>query len=322
MPDIGFIWLPRSVHEAVAIARGVEAGGFWGLGISDSPVLYQEMYPVVSACLAATEHIKVGSNVTNPVSRHWTIHASSARAYEELHPERYYLGLASGDGAVHSIGRRPATLGHLARAVDDMRGAIPDTTEIQVAASGPRAAAMAGSVADSVILGTGAEPAAVAELGGLARASAAERGKRAPRIWGLIPTYIVDDDADLAQARRDYAAIPVAYARFAFDVTFASKHIPTELQAPLRAGLDRYDFGHHATVGVPNPNAHLFDDTPEVLDYLFERMVLFGTREQCATRLERFLDTADVDGVHLTIIAPDPVKVVERAGDAFAHLVG
>src|SRR5690606_40707014 len=90
-PKIGFIWLPRSAREAVEIARRAEAGGFWGLGISDSPVLYQEMYPVISACLLATDRLVVGSNVTNPVTRHWTIHASTHRTYDELHPGPDYL---------------------------------------------------------------------------------------------------------------------------------------------------------------------------------------------------------------------------------------
>lgn len=320
-PKIGFIWLPRSAREAVEIARRAEAGGFWGLGISDSPVLYQEMYPVISACLQATDRLVVGSNVTNPVTRHWTIHASTHRTYDELHPGRYYLGIASGDGAVHSIGRRPATLAELQASVEEIRRAVPSPARIQVAASGPKAARVAGRVADAVILGVGADPGAIELLRARVQQGAEEAGRPVPEIWALVPTYIVEDDVTRAEARAAYAAIAVAYARFALDVTFAEKNVPEELQADLRRGLDRYDFGHHASVGAPNPNARVFDDAPHVLEYLLDRMVLVGNREHCEARLAWFLEESGVDGVHLTVIAPDPVDVVGRASDAFSTLV-
>ena len=100
--------MPSDIRRAIGIARLAEAGGFSRLGICDSPILYHEVYPVVAACLAATESIRIGPNVTNPVTRHWTIHAASMRANDRLAPGRAMLGIGAGDGAVHTLGLRPA----------------------------------------------------------------------------------------------------------------------------------------------------------------------------------------------------------------------
>src|ERR1035437_7006131 len=99
---LGIISLPHSAKLLVDIAQEAERLGFYGIGVVDSPLLYGEMYPIITAMLANTSSIRIGTNVTNPVSRHWTVHASSARTFTEMSPGRFFLGMGVGDGAVHS----------------------------------------------------------------------------------------------------------------------------------------------------------------------------------------------------------------------------
>ena len=96
---LGVVTLPYEVPLLVDIAREAERGGLARVGMADSPILYGEIYPSITAVLSATSRIQVGPNVTNPVSRHWTVHAASARTIDAMYPGRFYLGLAAGDGA-------------------------------------------------------------------------------------------------------------------------------------------------------------------------------------------------------------------------------
>src|SRR5271156_3173412 len=105
----GCVTTIRSVQEAVRIAGRVERAGAWGLGFVDTaPKLFHDAYVALTASLLSTQSLRVGPLVTNPVSRHWSVHAASARTLEELAPGRFFLGLSTGDGAVHSVGLHPA----------------------------------------------------------------------------------------------------------------------------------------------------------------------------------------------------------------------
>lgn len=322
MTELGFAWMPRRATEGVALAQAVEEGGFWGLGISDSPFLYADLYPVISACLARTERISVGANVVNPVSRHWTVHSASARAYDELHPGRFHLCVGSGDGSVNSVGLRPATLAALERDVTSMGEAMPAGGTIRLAASGPRAAEVAGRVADGMIIGTGLDVDAVRSLGGRARQARRDAGIEAPfETWAQIPLLIVDDADDVGEARRSIEHLAVSYGRFAFASTFEGKAVPDHLQEPLRAGFARYRFEHHASVGGDNPNATVFDEAPEALAYLVDRMTLVDTAAGCLDRLGTFIEATGVDGVNLVVILADPLATVRRAASALRDLL-
>ena len=52
---MGFTRMPRSQQDLQAVARAVEAGGFWGLGVGDSHFLYHELYTSITACLMSRQ---------------------------------------------------------------------------------------------------------------------------------------------------------------------------------------------------------------------------------------------------------------------------
>lgn len=321
MTKLGIVWMPRSAREARDVAAATEAAGFWALGLCDSPVLYTEVYQVVTDCLLHTTSLVVGPNVTNPVTRHWTVHAAALRTFAELHPERYYLGLGAGDGAVHAVDLAPADWPRIVDATRRIREAAPDTGPIHLAAGGPRGARAAGPVCDAVILGTGADVDALRGLAAEAQQARADAGLPGRvETWGLVALNVVEDPTEITRAREELSTVALAYARHALSATFAGKNVPTEYQQPLVERFAQYRFLDHARLDEGNPNAHLLDDVPEIRDYVIDRFSISGTADQCRARVQDLIERTELDGIWFTVTVPQPVTDIRRAGAALGGL--
>jgi alkanesulfonate monooxygenase SsuD/methylene tetrahydromethanopterin reductase-like flavin-dependent oxidoreductase (luciferase family) len=320
---LGLYWIPGDIRRAVDLARLADEAGFPIFGVCDSPILYEDVYPVITACLAATEAIEIGPNMTNPVTRHWSVHAATLRALDHLAPGRAMLGMAAGDGAVHSLGVRPADDATFADAVQQIRGAAPGCGEIHIAAGGPKRARLAGRLADAALLGGGLDLTALQALGDAIDAGGREIGRGGPRVqrWAMAHLNIVASESELEAARTATLPLAVAYARHAFSSTFASKNVPLELQQPFRERLAAYRFTSHAVPGAANPNTALFADRPDLQEYAMTRFTIVGTADQCRERVARLAEEADLDGLWLSIVVPDPETLVQRAGEAFRDLL-
>jgi alkanesulfonate monooxygenase SsuD/methylene tetrahydromethanopterin reductase-like flavin-dependent oxidoreductase (luciferase family) len=320
---LGLYWIPGDIRRAVDLARLADDAGFPIFGVCDSPILYEDVYPVITACLAATESIEIGPNMTNPVTRHWSVHAATLRALDHLAPGRAMLGIAAGDGAVHSLGLRPADDATFEDAVQQIRAAAPGCGAIHIAAGGPRRARLAGRVADAALLGCGLDATALQLLGDALDAGREEVDGDQPRVerWAMAHLNIVDGERELAAARTATLPLAVAYARHHFSGSFASKNVPRELQQPFRERLAAYRFTSHAVPGDANPNTRLFADRPDLEDYAMARFTIIGTADQCRERLVRLADETDLDGLWLSIVVPDPAELVQRAGEAFRDLL-
>jgi len=323
---VGVVNLLRSAREEVAIARACEEAGFWGLGLGDTaPHLYQETYATAGACFAATDRLHIGPTVTNTVTRHWSVLGAAARTYEELVPGRFFAGIGTGDGAVHSVGLKPASWSQVERDVASVRSLAPPDLEIHIAASGPRGVEAAGRVASDVIIGTGLDTTALRSLAARARSARRAASIEAPLgVWAFVNAFFAPDRATALAARVEQRARAIGYARFSFASTFEDKGVPEAWQPILRERLARYDFGSHGQ-GGPNPNADMFDDVPDLQDYLIDRMLLIGTADECAARIATVAKEAGLDGVWLALtpleVAQDPVEMVRAAGDALAGVL-
>lgn len=316
-----------SVRQEVEIARACEAASFWGFGLGDTaPRLYQDAYVTATACLEATARLHVGPLATNPVSRHWSVLGASARTLDELAPGRFFAAVGTGDGALHSVGLQPASWSRLERELVSMRDLAPADLELHVVASGPRGAEVAGRIATDLVLGTGLDPHALRALSARARAARVDAGISSPlRIWALVDCFLAEGTEAARQARWKSRPRANGYARFSFGSTFTDKAIPEPWQPCLRERFARYDFGSHGLIGE-TPNATLFDDEPEIQEYILDRFTLIGTPEDCAHRLRTVASDAGLDGAWLSIgpsaLLDDPVEMVRRLGAPFVDLVG
>jgi alkanesulfonate monooxygenase SsuD/methylene tetrahydromethanopterin reductase-like flavin-dependent oxidoreductase (luciferase family) len=302
---LGIVTTLPSTTAAVETARTAEALWFDRIAVSDTaPLLYHACYPAVTAILLQTTRIGVGPYVTNPVSRHWSVHLANARAFEELAPGRFFLGIGTGDGAVHSVGLKPATLAEFRVAARELRDRLPSSTPIHMTFSGPKGLALAGEIASEVTIGTGLDAGALQSLARHARAARQQAGIAAPlEIWLPVPVYLAESSTEVPALRAAAGGMASLAARFAFSVSTEGKNVPERLQPAIRRMLEAYEFAHHAKA-TDNPNAALFDAQPEVRDYIIDRFALVGTPEHCAERLATIAREAELDGFWLMPAAP------------------
>jgi len=131
------VWrnLTSSTRHAIRFAEESEADGFDGIGVTDSQNLAGDCWVALTAMSSVTTTLKLGTGVTNPVTRHPATTAAAAHALNILSP--------APDGSsrvVLGIGRGASALAH-----------------VEVAASGPRVIGTAAIHADRVLLAIGAD---------------------------------------------------------------------------------------------------------------------------------------------------------------------
>lgn len=305
---LGVVSPVYSVRRAQEVAVAAEKAGYWGVGVPDTaPKLYPGTYPIVTACLLRTSRVHVGPFVTNPVTRHWSVHTSTARALTEIGPGRFFLGLSTGDGAVHSVGLKPATWAEVERFVELFKSATYEEVPIFVATSGPRGAAAAGRVASDVVFSQGFDRTAL--LAAINRASHArsDEGIQAPLAkWTNVHVCVVPRGADLRSVRRYLRGRAYSHARYRFDVTFDDKNVPEEWHPILRERFARYDYSFHGSSASDNPNSRLFEDRPEIEDYLIDRSFVVGSLDDCVERLAKLALDVGLDGFWLGFQSPTP----------------
>lgn len=307
MPECGVVTTVASTKQAVVFAEAAEALGFSRVGMADTaPKLFHATYPAVTAALMRTSKLAVGPYVTNPVTRHWSVHAGTARAHEELAPGRVFAGMATGDGAVHSVGLKPAKLAYFESYVSELRTIWPEEAKLHLAFSGPKGCELAGRVADELTIAVGLDAGTIQNLADKAKAARAAVGIKTPlRIWINPLTYVVDSEAEVEPMRKSLRNIAYSGARFSLEHSMEGKNIPEHMKPILKERLAKYDFAYKGQAG-DNPNARLFEDHPEVENYLIDRMVLAGTAKQCVARLEQLIDSLELSGIWFPTIPRTP----------------
>jgi len=188
--------------DIIASARLADEMGFSTLWVLDSHLLFHEVYTLLGALAVSTERIRLGTAVTNPLTRHPTVTASAFSTLAELSGGRATLGISVGDSALKSMNLDVARMATLAETValcrKLLRGEAVSCGEgkmaqlprvappvpIYVAATGPKMLALAGKIADGVILMNGVAPELICEAARIVRAGAraADREQESVRI--------------------------------------------------------------------------------------------------------------------------------------------
>src|SRR5881397_351679 len=200
---LGLLCLPRSVASAVADA-----------GVADSQSVFREMYATMALCSQATRRVRIGSSVTNAITRHPAVAASGIATVDEIAPGRAFFGIGSGDSAILNLAERPSTLDDLRAYIETVRAlhAKGETTwrgrmvrltwaqraiPIYLSAEGPRTLELAGEIADGVIVNVGLEPTLVKDAVAHVYAGARRAGREPSSIdlWTMVRANVTDDVA-------------------------------------------------------------------------------------------------------------------------------
>ena len=191
--------------DIIASAKLADAMGYWALWVLDSHLLFHEVYTLLGALAVSTTKVRLGTAVTNPLTRHPTVTAAAFSTLAELSGGRASLGIGVGDSALKSMNLEVAKMPVLENTVALCRkllaGEVVSLGEgkmaqlnhwgppvpIYVAATGPRMLELAGRIADGVILMNGIAPELIREavriVGEGSRAAAREEGSVKIAVW-------------------------------------------------------------------------------------------------------------------------------------------
>lgn len=206
--------------EFVKTVKLAEELGFDSIWVPDYR-LYQDLYVSLALVALNTSRVRFGSAVTNPYTRHPGMTAVGIASVDRLSGGRAVLGLAPGYLVLRLLGiERKAPVQACREAILEIKRYLGDETvsdnerhvrldfpvrsnlPIFVAATGHRMLAMAGEIADGVIINVGANEACLQiALDSIAEGMA--RANRPPesveKICWLMGTAVSEDDPAAAR---------------------------------------------------------------------------------------------------------------------------
>lgn len=319
---------PDAIREKARLAEDLDLDF---LGLLDSQSLFRELYVGLSTVAHETDDIRIGSAVTNPVTRHPVVTASAMASIEELAPGRTYLGIASGDSALHTLGKEPARLSEMAAALNllgdlfagehhEYEGHevrlewLPDggvDVPRIVAAEGPKTLRLAGRHADGVMIGTGLFPELIADSIEQVNEGAREAGRDPAEVetWIFAKANVADERETAVDEIKMALA---ASANHAFRHTLEGKSVPEEYRDPIRELRKRYVSHEHEQLGETT-NRRLPDELG-LTDYLADRFAVVGSPADCRAKLTKIESVDGLDGVLLTALSEDETGLVSRFG--------
>jgi 5,10-methylenetetrahydromethanopterin reductase len=298
--------------EIIESARLADELRFSTLWMLDSHLLFREVYTLLGALAVSTRRIRLGTAVTNPLTRHPTVTASAFATLAELSGGRATLGISVGDSALKSMNLEVARMSTLAETVAlcrkllrgeavsfgqaskaQLQHAAPEVP-IYVAATGPKMLGLAGRIADGVILMNGVAPEFIREAVRIVHEGAREAG-REPESAKIAVWAACHPSADAVK----------------FNVARAIlRNIPGPTDDRIRKVAAQvkqaYDYRQHGDAQA--------DFARLIPDEIVDRYVFSGEPAAIARQIER-LESCGVDEVILAIpVAPNitPRDVVMR----------
>ena len=305
----------------VDMVSEIESLGFGHLWLTDSSLHARESYVYLTLATANSSRLRLGTAVTNPVTRHPAITAVAAATLDEVSGGRAILGIGAGDRPLLALGRKPCAPADLADAIKAIRalwsgdevsviapgftldhaklrfGARPGLP-IFVSASGARTLELAGGLADGVILLVGLFPDAITwaleHIDRGAQAGGRLRPHTALFAYGAISG---DGRAALAAGRSIAAWFP-----------------QTAPHLCRLAGLDE-DIVNAVRASYAGGEFQEAEAAASLLpDSFVRRMALAGDAHDAAEQIRDVL-AADVDSVHVFPLGPDRMATVRAFAD-------
>ena len=283
--------LPKMIH----LAKVTEELGFSHIWVGDSHLIWREAYVNMAAIALSTTKVKLGTGVTNPLTRHPSVVASAYATLEEYAPGRMIVGIGLGDSSVETMGMKPSTLANFENSLQQMRelfagkeaelptgkihllhpckGRVP----IYIAASGPKMLELSGRIADGIIVLVGVADEYIAHAKEKIAAGARAAGRKLEDInLVLWVPCAVSDSSPAKDAVKAHVARVVAHPLpYVLD--------PNE-QKVLEEIRKTYDYYHHM-----DQQANHADVIP---DWLVDKFAIAGTVDQCRAQIERINKTA------------------------------
>jgi 5,10-methylenetetrahydromethanopterin reductase len=303
-------------QRCVELAVAAEAYGFASVWFAENP-LERGALPALAACAVATSHLELGIGVWNPFLRHPAQIAMDAGALDELSGGRLTLGL--GAGLANPIRRLGIDNARTLAAMKDTfaivhgllsgetltyRGAafsvesaklswkpLRPTLPILMAARGRKTLALAGEIADGLMISNMCPPGFAAWAASIAEPK---------RTVQYVPCVVAETRAAAL------TTIRLVLAGMLKTFWTLGQTVPTARASLVdHSGIAAADFA--AAASAP----------PAALDERFvEAFSIAGTAEDCRARIAAYA-TAGISDLVLTFVGPDPIADMAR----FSHVM-
>lgn len=298
---------PQRMRQLTHVAEEL---GFDNVWFGDSQNIWREAYVNMAQAAVGTERITFGTGVTQAVTRHPSVLASTWATLHELTGGRVACGIGTGDSSLRTMGLTPMKLAQLESSVADLRtlfagGEVQEQTAetpyhlnyvneprdipIYIAASAPKITELTGRIADGVILLVGTDPrfveAGLERLEAGARASGRTLDDLHIVLW--TPTAIHEDGAVARNLVRAHVARVI--------IRPLPAELPPDKMEQVTRLRDSYDYYHHLDTEAGHADL--------VPDDLIPHFALAGTPEECQATLEK-LDQLPVDQVAIVPFTP------------------
>lgn len=298
--------------KMIHLAKLSEELGFRHIWVGDSHLIWREAYVNMAAVALNTSKVKVGTGVTNPLTRHPSVVASAYATLEEYAPGRMIVGIGLGDSSVETMGMKPAKLAYFEKTLHEMRELLAgkevqlETGKIHmkhrckgkmpifIAASGPRMLELSGRIADGVIVLVGVADEYLRQAKQRIEAGAKAAGRKLGDIKLVLwVPCAVSDKAGAKNAVKAHVARVVAHPQ---------PYVLDENEQRVLADIRKtYDYYRHM-----EQEANHADVIP---DWLVDKFAVAGTVAECKAQVERIKKS----GIQQIAIIPYGAQGEDRA---------
>ncbi len=301
MTEFGMVMEPSPGYTAKLAAR-IEDMGFDILLTPDTQNLCGDPYGQLSLAAANTKTIKLGTGVTNPITRAPAVTASAMASLQIESGGRAICGLGRGDSSAAYIGMRQANSKELRNCADSIRryirgetvtandkesnmrwiepGSVADVP-IDIACTGPKTIQLAADIADRVSFAVGSAPERIDWALKVLEDRLAETGRNRSEI--SVGAYInLLCDPDEARALQLASTIAGMVAHFSGMKHSPVDHLPPQLKELATRLKSEYDMEHHNQA----TGSHLELVDTEFVDWF----AIAGPKEKCIDKLGVLLD--------------------------------
>ena len=301
MTEFGIV-MEASPGYTARLAREIEAQGFDILLCPDTQNLSPDPFGQLALATQTTTRLRLGTGVTNPVTRDVAVTASALATLQAESNGRVLCGIGRGDSSAAHIGLRNGTTEQLRTYVERLqaygrgetiaRNGTPSRLRwfdsvsvapvpIDIACTGPQTIAMAVDVGDRVSFAVGSAPERIkwAMDTALARLAQTGRARSSLRIGAYVNLVC---DSDERRALGLGRMISGMVAHFAGMKDAPLDHLPPQLKLLAVRLQSGYDMQHHAQ----ESGAHLAAVPDDFVDWFS----ICGPPAKCRTRLRELIE--------------------------------
>jgi 5,10-methylenetetrahydromethanopterin reductase len=290
----------RTATEVADCVGRAEVMGFDVAWLPDSQFLWRDVWATMAVSATTTRSIRLGTCVTNFETRHVSVTAAAAGTLDELAPGRVILGMGTGDSSIKTLGLKPTRLDRMREQIELVRtllagreadfdgrpmrleAAPREPVPIYMAATAPKALALAGELCDGVIMLPGLEPELIHAAVAKVTDGAARAGRTLDGFDVCIGT-ICHVTADQREAARIVKPYVVAIAQTGGQEALRSVGI--DIDPPAVVGGIYPDMSHAKDWDAAADAAEEWV-SDEMAQRYADTFCLVGTPEYCAERLE------------------------------------